>query len=61
MGVKADKFKRGFARSINNPSDVAVGDAHEGIATAIAATGATELQVLLPVLCCQCGLRVAAN
>ena len=61
MGIKADEFKRGLARSIDDPSDVAVGDAHEGVATAIAATRATKLQVLLPVLCCQCGLRVAAN
>jgi hypothetical protein len=61
MGIKADEFKRGFAGSIDDPSDVAVGDAHKGVATAIAATGATELQVLFPVLCCQCGLRLAAN
>lgn len=61
MAVKADEFKRGFTRTIDDPADVAVGDAHEGIATAIAATGAAELQILLPVLCCQSRLRLAAN
>src|SRR4029453_13507868 len=59
MGVKADEFKGRLAFSVNNPFDVAVGDAHDGVATAIAATGTTEFQILLPVLLCHWGLRLA--
>ena len=56
MGVKADEFKGRLACSVNNPFDVAVGDAHDGVAAAIAATGATKFQILLPVLLCHWGL-----
>src|SRR4029453_6613481 len=61
MGVKADELKGRLARSVNNPFDVAVGDAHDGVATAIAATGATKFQILLPVLLCHWGLRLAVK
>jgi hypothetical protein len=61
MGVKADEFKGRLACSVNNPFDVAVGDANDGIAAAVAATGATKFQILLPVLLCHWGLRLAVN
>ena len=61
MGVKADELKGRLARSINNPFYVTVGNANDGVATAVAATGATKFQILLPVLLCHWGLRLAVN
>ncbi|HXV81149.1 MAG TPA: hypothetical protein VEG60_14825 [Candidatus Binatia bacterium] len=61
MGVKADEFKWRSPGSSDDSLNIAIGDAHEGVATAIAATGATKLQVLLPVLGRQCSLRLAVN
>src|SRR5262245_45891071 len=50
MSVKADELKGRLVGSVNNPFDVAIGDAHDGVTAAVAATGATKLQILLPVL-----------
>jgi hypothetical protein len=61
MGVKPDEFKRGLAGSVDDSLDIGVGDANDRVAAAVAATGATKLQVLLPVLRRHCGLRLAAN
>jgi hypothetical protein len=47
MGVKADEFQRGFACSINDPFDVAVGDAQ---VSRQMPQRCSKFQILLPVL-----------
>src|SRR5262245_59420086 len=61
VGIKTDELKWRLACFINNSLDVAVGDANDGVATAIATTRAAKFQILLPVLLCHYGLRLATN
>src|SRR5262247_4406406 len=49
VGIKTDELKGRLAGFINNSFDVAVGDANDGIATAITAARAAKFQILLPV------------
>ena len=43
MGEKANELQRRFACSIDDPLDIGVGNANDGVAAAVAATGATKL------------------
>ncbi len=52
MGIKADELEGRPSRSVNDPFDVAVGDANDSVAAAVAATGTTKLKIPLPVLRC---------
>ena len=61
VSIKTDELKGGLAGFINNSLDVAVGDANDGVATAIATTRAAKFQILLPVLLCHTDLRLATN
>src|SRR5262245_58666588 len=61
VGIKTDELKGRLAGFINNSFDVAVGDANDGVATAIATTRAAKFQILLPVLLRHYGLRLATN
>lgn len=61
VGIKTDELKGRLAGFINNSFDVAVGDANDGVATAIAATRTAKFQILLPILLCHSRLRLAGN
>src|SRR5262245_24466938 len=61
VGIKTDELKGRLAGFINNSFDVAVGDANDCVATAIATTRAAKFQILLPVLLRRYGLRLATN
>jgi hypothetical protein len=61
MGEKANELQWGFACAIDDSFDIGVGDANDGVAAAVAATGAPKPQVLLPVLRRHWGLRLAVN
>src|SRR5262249_16506125 len=61
VGIKTDELKGRLAGFINNSFDVAVGDANDGIATAITAARAAKFQILLPVLVCHSGRSLAIN
>src|SRR5262249_12127579 len=52
VGIKTDELKASLAGFIDHSFDVAVGDANDGVATAIATTGAAKFQIPLPVLLC---------
>jgi hypothetical protein len=61
VGIKTDELKGRLAGFINNSLDVAVSDANDGVATAIAATRTAKFQILLPILLCHSCLRLAGN
>jgi len=61
VSIKTDELKGRLAGFINNSLDVAVGDANDGVATAIATTRTAKFQILLPVLLCHSLLRLATN
>jgi hypothetical protein len=61
VGEKADELQRGFACSVDDPSNICVGDANDRVAAAVAATGATKFKILLPVWRWHCCLRLPVN
>jgi hypothetical protein len=61
MGVETDELKWGLACSSDDPLDIAVGDANNRVAAAVAATRATKFQIFLPILRYHWRLRLAVN